>query len=420
MSANTEKRSRLNAIRANTLKKKKKKDAGPVYLKRPSLSSTLMGSPKHGFELLRKYPIYTYDTIQEIITEAMILHNIKCINPWFANQVGRLQKRGSNTLHVLECLVREGHDRVDTQFTSIKMIRAPKHELDKNDHPCLALIDICALEPGGCLLLKDAIEENNRSFLIGVTLMYYMLNVFAWWELPIYSDVDDSMTQFMMMRQDDEENKDADDIDIEDPTSWESAKGDVYLHYMNHGVTIADVKKEKHEWIAAKEMTLKVFGQMMAIIDIEFLERVVNEPSAMGAWYRGIVYLIVNKFNFMDYAQVNEDYDLPTPNSFGLLWDADSYLAVWDEHSNGYHEGGPASLSNVTYVFEDGIRTTKDKDPKSLMFVFSALFYYDPKKQQFYNAQDHDFQTYLSTLRLHKWQGVLRRAIARNRKRRVL
>lgn len=381
-----------------------------------------MPHAKWGYELIRKDPVYTYDTIQGITTEAVILHNIKTVNPWLSKMVAELPRYSPNSLHELERYVQEARDLADQDHTTLKLIRAMKHEKDTDTHPCLALIDVCALEPGGCFIIKEAVESNDRSFLIGLALIYHLLGVFTWWELDIYEDVDSDMMQLVMMRQDDENHNSDDepDLQIGDENAWEQCKGDVWLHSMNVEVTIADVKKAKHEWIAAKAMTQKVLSQMLGFADIEFLERVINEPTAMGAWYRGIVYLIVNKFDFSNYGHINEEYDLPPPHTFAILWDADDYLAVWDEHANGYYEGGPASLSNVTYVFEDGIRTTKDKDPKSLMYVFSALFYYNPKKQSFYDAKDNDIQAYLSALRLHKWQGVLRRAIARNRKRRTL
>lgn len=381
-----------------------------------------MPESKRGYELIRKDPVYTYDTIQGITTEALILHNIKCVNPTFSNHVRRIQKWGSESLHVLECMTHEAMLKVEAEHTTVKRVKAEKVISAGEEYPCLDLVDICALDPGGCFIIKEAIENNNRSFLIGIALMYYLLDVYTWWEMNMYQEVDDCMSHNVLMRQDREDHDSSTDPDVEmpDPDSWENFTGDVYLHSMNVEVTIANVKKQKHEWKAAKETTQKVLSQMLAYADIEYLERVIQEKSGLGAWYRGILYLIEHKFNFIDYAHVDEDYDLPAINSFGILWDADDMLAVWDEHANGYHEGGPAALSNHTYVFEDGIRTTKDKNPKELMYVFSALFYYDPKKQSFYNVKDDDIQAYLSALRLHKWQGVLRRAIKGCRKRGVL
>lgn len=291
-----------------------------------------------------------------------------------------------------------------------------KDDMDKlRGQRYIEIEHICEIEPAGCFILKDVLEQDNIMAITGLALMEALLCVYAWWSLSIDDMVSGFMDAFSRESEDEKGNI------VEHPAHrWQDRLGTIGLYHMGGEVDIQDVVACEKEWKAAESTAVSRFWSAINNIDYKAIAQLLAHPSDidkdLSLWMRGILWLIKHKFELDDYiCELDEEcFEMTPPSSFAIYWDSDDYLGVVDETYNSYNPGsGLRPLSVSTLLFENAIIKPAKTKHFDKMKVFSLLYYFQPTKQQFeYNAQSQfDFRAYLGALDIQQWEAILHRAI---------
>src|SRR6187401_475023 len=158
---------RLAAFRANTLRKKRKKDSAPIRPQRPCLTDSYFPKAKRGYEMMKKPPFFNFKGMVEL-----------------KDKVGSAEE-------FLKGIV----DELD--YTS-----AANVNMDHNFKSDLLMVMSRQTDVGiaGSYPLKYSFDYNQKKLLTAFALLWGFCGCPTWDEVGVYDDLNNHMESAIMNR----------------------------------------------------------------------------------------------------------------------------------------------------------------------------------------------------------------------------
>ena len=414
---------RLAAFRANTLRKKRKKDSAPIRTQRPCLTDSYFPKPKRGYEMMKKPPFFNFKGMVELKDKALVL-GAAGLSKGFT---GRGNNRPEDFLE-LEVKVESAEEFIKGIADEIDYTSAANINMDHNFKTDLLLVMSRQTDVGiaGSYPLKYSFDHNQKKLLTCFALLWAFCGCPTWDEIGVYDDLNNSMDSAIMNRTEEDRNVDEEHVgeqspstDINDTDEWRNSTGEIYLYAMQETVDVQKIVKAEKRWRKAEKTVKNRFEKLINELDYDEIERILAEKNDIALMFRGVLYLMMNKFYLWNYRSNNDEL-LPVEHGYGFVWALDELLAVEDDCLNFRTEMGLTPLTWCTFYSAEGVIKLPNKDHKLMMDVCGYLFHFSQKKNIFEYEKIADLQTCLSSLRICGWQRFLHRAVADRRRRRLL
>jgi hypothetical protein len=413
---------RLAAFRANTLRKKRKKDSAPVRAQRPCLTESYFPKAKRGYEMMKKPPFFNYRGMVELKDKALVL-GAAGLSKGFAMKGDK-----PDNLLELEIKVEVAEEFIKGLVDEIDYTHASNLNIEHGFKSDMLLVLSRQTNVGiaGSFPLQYSFDHNQKKLLTAFALLWGFCGCPTWDEVGIYDDLQNTMDMAIQNRLEEERNGDQEfstetnpTKDISDTDNWRKSTGDIYLYAMNETVSVQKIAKAEKRWKKAEKTVKKRFESILDNLDYDAIETILAQKDDMALMFRGVLYLIMNKFYLYNYRS-NNDEMLPVEHGYGFVWALDELLSVEDDCLNFRTEMGLTPLTWCTFYSADGVIKLPNKDHVLMMDVCGYLFHFSQKKSIFEYEKIADLQACLSSLRICGWQRFLHRAVADRRRRRFL
>lgn len=409
--------------RTNSLNDKRKPDSRTPKPQRPGVKKI---EPKPGYEFLSdRSPVYNMGTLRQIRMmfaalwhagvlrdTALELHGYRAIMEMekicadTVSAFNEQQNSASISLHTGTFY----RNLLPYETTSFKRFE---------NQPYVSMHFETTLPTYGCFLLSKLYDRRDEIPWVwtGFALMEQFLDACTWEQMGFEDDIDGFMDYAAHDLVDEDTGEVTRSADFQ---NWRDSLGKVYLQ--NRGIEwqIQEIVQAEREWRAAHNNVIEHFHYVLKRLNINALDKRMQENDAIAAFLKGVVYLINKGFRVYNYYNHSHDRDeetAPPHQSFGFLWKSDAILDVIDENMMMQYQGGLGGLSFANYYFEDSAILLAEGNPIENMKVFTLLFCLDPVKNTFdYESKDINVRSYLASLHIHGWKGVLHRAISNFRK----
>jgi len=420
---------RLAAFRANTLRKKRKKDSAPIRPQRPCLTDSYFPKAKRGYEMMKKPPFFNFKGMVELKDKALVL-GAAGLSKGFAS---RGNNRPEDFLE-LEVKVGSAEEFLKGIVDELDYTSAANVNMDHNFKSDLLMVMSRQTDVGiaGSYPLKYSFDYNQKKLLTAFALLWGFCGCPTWDEVGVYDDLNNHMESAIMNRLEEERNGDDEFQEeekgkkrkkvkpiINDTDEWRNSTGDIYLYAMQEELSIQGLVKAEKRWRKAEKTVKSRFEKIIKELDYDAIETILAQKDDMALMFRGVLYLVINKFYLWNYRSNNDEL-LPVEHGYGFVWALDEMLAVEDECLNFRTEMGLTPLTWCTFYSADGVIKLPNKDHKLMMDVCGYLFHFSQKKNIFEYEKIADLQACLSSLCIRGWQRLLRRAVTDRRRRRFL